>query len=187
VIRQSLAQIAETFLAHVQEVVGEDGGGAYAIIGHSLGNVITRLVSPDLPPGFERFIMLAPPNRPVAMAKLLRNNPVFRLATQDAGQKIGDETFYETLPLPTVPSLIIAGTLGPRASWLPFGDSPNDSVVGLEETRLEGVPVLEVPGVHTFLMNRLDVFQAIRDFLIACDSPKVLALPRETDTLAKID
>ena len=30
-------------------------------------------------------------------------------------------------------------------------------------TRLDGVPVLEVPGIHSFLMNRTDVFAAIKE------------------------
>jgi len=178
-----LQTIADGFTRHVQEVLEQDGEEArrelatgdavgesparpsYAVVGHSLGNIITRLASPLLPVGFRRFIMLAPPNRPSVMARLLRDNPVFRLATRDAGQKISDDEFYARLPVPQVPSLIIAGTQGPRSSWLPFEGQPNDSVVRVEETRLDGVPTLEVPGIHTFLMNRSDVQAAIENFL----------------------
>ncbi len=35
----------------------------YAVIGHSLGNLLTRLASPELPAGFCRFVQLAPPNQ----------------------------------------------------------------------------------------------------------------------------
>ncbi len=178
-----LQTIANSFVSHVREVVEQDSEetrrelaagefaseseakASYAVVGHSLGNIITRLASPLLPVGFRRFIMLAPPNRPSVMARMLRDNPVFRLATRDAGQKIGDEEFYARLPVPQVPSLIIAGTQGPRSPWLPFEGQPNDAVVRVEETHLEGVPTLEVPGIHTFLMNRSDVQQAIETFL----------------------
>ncbi len=161
----SFDEIAEEFLDHVREVVTADDGGDYAIVGHSLGNIIARSVDPRLPPGFARSIMLAPPNQPAVLARLLKDNPIFRLATQDAGQSLGDDAFYAQLPKPSAPALIIAGTRGPRAPWLPFGGEKNDSVVRLQETFIEGVPVVEVPGVHTFLMNRRDVFSHIRDFL----------------------
>lgn len=178
-----LQSIGDRFAEHVEAVLEQDRADAeqqptdagvmareapqqaYAIVGHSLGNIITRLASPKLPPGFCRFIMLAPPNQPSVMAQRLKDNPVFRLATRDAGQKVGDEEFYSQLPIPSVPSLIIAGTQGPRSSWLPFEGEPNDAVVRVEETRLDGIPTLEVPGIHTFLMNRSDVHEAIVAFL----------------------
>ncbi len=165
-----LERIAERFVDRVRQVTAEDAGGeggepAYAVVGHSLGNLITRLASPRLPPGFRRFAMLAPPNSSPVIARTLRHNPLFRAATRDTGQKLSDEEFYARLPVPEVPSLIIAGTRGPRAAWLPFGGDPNDSILKVEETRLAGIPAIEVPGVHTFLMNRRDVFDAVRDFL----------------------
>lgn len=166
----SLQEIADRFAEHVCKVVAADREKStqpepYAVIGHSLGNIITRKASSRLPEGLSRFVMLAPPNRSPAMARFLKNNPVFRAATRDAGQKLADPTFYQDLPVPEVPSLIIAGTRGPRAPWLPFQGQPNDSVVGLEETRLAGIPVLEVPAIHTYIMNRGDVFEALRTFL----------------------
>lgn len=169
--RQTLEEIVDRFVDTVRAKVEapETGNGTrtepYAVVGHSLGNVITRLASPRLPPGFARFVMLAPPNRPPALARAMRENPFFRRATHDAGRKLTDGAFFEEVPIPDVPSLIIAGTRGPRAAWLPFGGAPNDSIVGVEETRLPGVPSVEVHGVHTFLMNRRDVFALVRGFL----------------------
>lgn len=136
----------------------------YAIIGHSLGNLVARLASPELPVGFCRFAMLAPPNRPPVMAQALKDNPLFRAFTRDAGRRLADDGFFASLPVPRVPSLIIAGNGGPRAAWLPFAGTPNDAILRVDETRLEGVPMIEVPGVHTFLMNRTDVFAAICEF-----------------------
>ncbi len=140
------------------------GSPRYAIIGHSLGNLVARLASPELPAGFCRFAMLAPPNRPPVMAHTLKDNPLFQAFTRDAGRRLADNDFFTSLPVPKVRSLIIAGNGGPRASWLPFAGRPNDAILRVEETRLEGVPMIEVPGVHTFLMNRADVFAAICEF-----------------------
>jgi alpha-beta hydrolase superfamily lysophospholipase len=167
-----LEEIAGRFAAHVGRVVAADAerSGAetgYAVVSHSLGGVVARLAAPRLPPGLSCCVMLAPPNRPPAAARALAENPVFRLLTQDAGRKINDPEFFAGLPVPEVPLLVVAGTRGPRAAWLPHGGRPNDSVLQVDETRLEGAATVTVHGVHTFLMNRKDVFDAVRSFFAA--------------------
>jgi pimeloyl-ACP methyl ester carboxylesterase len=164
-----LADIYGRFQHHVKRVLAADreavgGEMPWAVVGHSLGGIITRLASPELPGGWRAFVMLAPPNRPPAMATALRDNPIFRFVTRDAGRKLTDPAFYEGMPRPDVPTLVVAGTRGPRDPRLPFKGAVNDSVVSLAETRLEGARTLEIPAVHTFLMNRADVFAAIREF-----------------------
>ena len=179
VTRDDLETIAEAFLARVTRVLEEDRshgrGGEYAIVGHSLGNIITRMISAELPAGFSRFMMLAPPNHSPVIARVLRKNLLFRLITRDAGQKLADDGFYDRLPVANVPSLVIAGTRGPRASWLPFAGERNDSIVGVEEARLDGVPMIEIPAVHTFLMNRGDVFSLLQEFLDKGEVPSTAA------------
>lgn len=163
--------ISRRLTRHVGKVMEKDATRAgapqppYAIVGHSLGNVIARLAVPDLPPGLHRFVMLAPPNRPPAVARALQANPVFRLLTGDAGRRLVDPGFFRDLPVPGVPTLVIAGTRGPSARWLPFRGETNDGILTVRETRLEGTEHVEVRGVHTFLMNRRDVTRAIRGFL----------------------
>ncbi len=167
-----LDAITERFVDRVHQAMagdaeakgdGEKSPQRYAIVGHSLGNVVARMASPRLPPGLCRFAMLAPPNRPPVVVHTLKNNPLFRAFTRDAGRRLADEEFFATLPVPEVASVIIAGTGGPLASWLPFAGQPNDGILRVEESRLEGVRMIEVPGIHTFLMNRADVFAAILD------------------------
>ena len=84
-----------------------------------------------------------------------------------------DPSFYDDLPVPDVPSLVVAGDAGPDFGWMPF-DGPHDAVVQVAETRLGDVPVLKIPAMHTFLMNRRDVTDAIVDFLEHGDGEKVL-------------
>ncbi len=169
VTRETLQDIAERLVRRVAKALASDGQDArcepYAIVGHSLGNVIARLASPGLPPGLASMVMIAPPNRPAIAARWLVDNAVYRVLTRDAGQKLADPEFFERLPAPFVPTLVIAGTVGLKASWLPFEGRPNDGVVALEETHLEGATTLEVEGIHTFLMNRRDVFEAVHGFL----------------------
>jgi hypothetical protein len=159
VTRDSLDVIAHKF----KTVVDGHGPGEFAVIGHSLGNVVTRMLLPL--DGLARFIMLAPPNQPPVIARALEGNPVFKALTKDAGQKLVDAAFYAKLPVPTVPTLIVAGTRGPRASWLPFRGQPSDGVVRVEETRLPGVPHVEVPAIHTFIMNDAEVANLALKFI----------------------
>jgi triacylglycerol lipase len=163
VTRDTLEGIAGRFTDHVEK---HAAGEEYGVMGHSLGNVLTRLASPRLP-RMRRFIMLAPPNQPPVMARALQNSPVFRALTRDAGEKLRDPQFFERLPVPSCPSLIIAGTRGPSARFLPFRGARSDGVVAVEETRLHGVPHIEVESVHTFIMNSAEVARLALQFLKA--------------------
>jgi pimeloyl-ACP methyl ester carboxylesterase len=173
VAKDPMQSIAEQFLARIRTVLEQDMQAdptlvapiPYAVVGHSLGNIVTRLLTPRLPEGFARFVMLAPPNRSPVLARTLQRNPLFRLLTQDAGQKLADPDFYAALPMPHIPTLVMAGNAGPRANWLPFGGDHNDGVVAVDEARIDGVYFKELPALHTFIMNSGEVTQAILDFL----------------------
>jgi pimeloyl-ACP methyl ester carboxylesterase len=158
-------RFVERVLRDLAEDAADGASGGYAVVGHSLGGVITRLASPDLPPGFSRFVMLGVPNRSPAIARALGKNPAYRLLAGDAGRRLADPAFFRGLPVPDIPSLIVAGTAGPRVGWLPAGPEPNDGIVKVSETGLDGVARILVPAMHTFLMSRRDVFEAIRRFL----------------------
>jgi pimeloyl-ACP methyl ester carboxylesterase len=165
VARDPLDRIAEDFTEHISRTIARagEGGSAYAVIGHSLGNVITRLASPQLPSGFSRFAMLAPPNRSPALARAMRKNRVYRLLTGDAGQKLGDKSFFDGLPLVTVPTLVIAGQAS--APWLPFRGAPSDGIVGVAETELPGARHHVVDAAHTFIMNHPQTVRLLLEFL----------------------
>jgi len=155
----------ERVLAHDRSEAGDEATQPYAIIGHSLGNIITRYATPQLPPGLSRFIMLAPPNRPPLLARTLKQSRVYRALTGEAGQHLADPDFYDRLDRPDVPTLILAGDGGPRSRWLPFEGAPTDGVVGVEETRLGDVPHRIVPSLHTFIMNDREATRLIDHFL----------------------
>lgn len=165
--------LAADLARQAREGNGKNGAAAsrtpprYGVIGHSLGGIVARLAAPSLPDGFERFVMLAPPNRSPAVARRLASNPLFRLLFGDAGQKLASPAFYASLPCPDVPTLVIAGDRGLSAPWLPFRGEPNDGIVRLDETPLPGAPLVIVHGAHTFVMNRRDVTDAVLQFLAA--------------------
>ena len=163
---ESLDAIVERFRLHVEQAVDRYGAAEYGIVGHSLGGLITRLASPKLPSGFKAFAMLAPPNRSPVIARRLKGNPLFRALTRDVGQRLAGRELFEQAPIPEVPTLVVAGTRGPRSARLPFGGDPNDGVLRLQETHLEGAERFEIEGVHTFLMNRVDVFENLHQFFL---------------------
>lgn len=178
VLTRSIDEIVAQFHERVERVLAEDrardhtAAVPYAAVGHSLGGIVARLAAPDLPPGLERLILLAPPNHPPAIAAALQNNLLYRAFTRDAGQRLTDPEFFERLPPPPVPTLVVAGTRGPRAAWLPFAGEANDGIVRVSEAHLEGAPLLLVHGLHTFLMNRRDVARAVLQFLGAAAARK---------------
>jgi len=165
VTRDALDVIAARFVEHIERAGGVDAD--FAVVGHSLGNIVTRMALPHLP-GLRRFVMLAPPNQPPALARLLAQNPVFRALTRDAGRRLADAAgFYPTLPVPQVPTLIVAGTTGPRFARSPWQGGDNDGIVGVDETRLDGPDIthVTVEAIHTLIMNNAGVTALVQRFL----------------------
>ncbi|MDH5676526.1 MAG: lysophospholipase [Myxococcales bacterium] len=161
-----LDRIARDFVAHVRRVQAAQAGGSaagYAVVGHSLGNIITRMVVAELPPGFERFVMLAPPNRSPALARASRKSRIYRSLTGEAGKLLGDREFYAQLPIPELPTLILAG--GSNPAWLPHNDPESDGIVSIEETRLAGAEHRVVDATHTFIMNHPEAVRQVLAFL----------------------
>lgn len=171
VLTRSVDDVVERFRARVERVLAEDRARdataivPFAVVGHSLGGLVARLAAPDLPPGLRKVVLLAPPNQPPAIAAALAENRLFRTLARDAGRSLTQAEFFARLPPPEVPTLVVAGTRGPRAACLPFGGEPNDGIVRVSETHLEGASLVLVHGVHTFLMNRRDVARAVLRFL----------------------
>jgi hypothetical protein len=136
---------------------------AYHFIGHSLGNVIVRHgFREGHREGLHRIVMLAPPNGPASLASSLRHHRLYRWWTGDSGQKLADEEFYRRLPVPNVEFGVIAGDRGHRIGF----DAPNDSVVLVENTKLEGMKDwVVVHHTHTLIMIASDTAELCARFL----------------------
>lgn len=174
---ESLDAIRDRFTERVAKIRAADRAAGlsvddgYAAIGHSLGNLITRYASPRLEPGFARFVQMAPPNQSPAIARLLQTNPIFKAITQDAGRRLVDPGFFADLPVPGVPTLVLAGDAGPQLGKAHL-DVPNDGILKVAETALDGVPTVVLPCMHTFIMNRRDCTRAILSYLADPDPDK---------------
>ncbi len=138
-------------------------GEPFVLVGHSLGAVLSRGALPkiaDLP--LSACVFLAPPQRACRAARFFSSHPLYRWMNGEMGQLLADPAFFADLPRPEVRTRVFAGTAGPRAPWLPFEGEPNDGILAVEETRArDDDEVIEVPALHTFIMNSRRVAEAI--------------------------
>jgi hypothetical protein len=161
---QTFERITQRFVQIIRDDIGDE---PYAIVSHSLGGIVTRAALPELtnnPP--QHLVMLAPPNQPARIAKLMRSNAVYRWITWDCGQKLADDDFYGNLPVPTVPTTIIAGTRHFGGVWQKavFGSEAriNDGILSINETQLsDELEVISVPSRHGFIMNSREVADTV--------------------------
>ena len=158
--RESLQDLSQRLHRMTESEVRED---RFHLVGHSLGNIIIRNgFRSRIPEGLERIVMLAPPNGPSELASALRHTRIFQWWAGDSGQKLGDQDFYQGLPVPSVEFGVIAGDKGHRIGF----DDANDGVVRVEKTKLEGMAdwVL-VHHTHTLIMLARDTFELSHRFL----------------------
>jgi len=150
--------------ARLHDVVIENvRAPSFHFVGHSLGNIIVRNgFRNGFRPGLGRIVMLAPPNGPAALAGALRQSKVYQWYTGDSGQKLADDAFFRSLPVPSVDFGIIAGDRGHRIA---FRDA-NDGVVRVENTKLAGMrDWVLVHHTHTFIMMAKDTYTLCSRFL----------------------
>ncbi|MEM9568721.1 MAG: alpha/beta hydrolase [Cyanobacteria bacterium P01_E01_bin.34] len=146
--------------------------GDYAIIGHSLGGLLTRsaLAHGELALPNHVF-MLGTPNQSPRMARLAWQWLLpFRWFSRDCGQKLASVDWYATLAPPEFAYTTIAGTVGLTGDWSPFAEQTNDGLVGVDEVAISASErPFEVPSIHTLLMGNPQVQQAIVETLSRCE------------------
>jgi hypothetical protein len=112
-----------------------------------------------------RIVMIAPPNRGSAIARLLEDVPAYRLIYGAAGQQLTPEEVAR-VPMLDHPFAIIAGGTGDGGGFNPLLPGDDDGTVGLAETRLEGAKdFLVVPAIHATISNHRKTIRATINFL----------------------
>lgn len=138
-------------------------GRPVGLVAHSLGGLLLRKVLPEVPElRVHRLVMLGTPNRPPRLAALAWGWLPFRCFARDCGRFLASPFLIPAVPTPAVPYTLIAGTAGPRRSWLPHGDEPNDGIVSVSEVRVrdDDRPLL-LPVWHSFMMDHSGVREAV--------------------------
>jgi pimeloyl-ACP methyl ester carboxylesterase len=145
-------------------------------VGHSMGNIVLRHYVGDLQRTgqtdklnrLKSTVMLGPPNQGAAIARQLAKTGVFGWVAGKGGLELGPgwSDFQAKLATPPCPFGIVSGKLSDSAITNPLVQGESDFVVSVEETRLDGAAdTLEVPKLHSFLMDDSGVQQATANFI----------------------
>ncbi len=145
-------------------------------VGHSMGNIVLRHAISDWQQAgatqildrIEHVVMLGPPNQGASIARQLSKTGVFGWVAGEGALELGSNwsKLESHLATPHCPFGIIAGRLSKTAFSNPLVEGEGDFVVSVEETKLAGaVDFLEVPIMHTFMMDDPTVQQAVANFL----------------------
>ena len=171
--RDSISQHA----AALREVVeGLPVNTRIDFIGHSMGNIVVRHAIGDWQQNdpqsvinrIEHVVMLGPPNQGASIARQLAKTGVFGWVAGEGALELGKRwhELESKLATPPCPFGIVAGRLSESSISNPLVDGAGDFVVSVEETRLAGsADFLEVPVLHSFLMDSTDVQRAVANFL----------------------
>lgn len=163
--------------AALREVVaGLPPGPKIDFVGHSMGNIVVRHAVGDwMQAGdqatldrIHRVVMLGPPNQGSSIARLMSRTGVFGWVAGPGGLELGPQwsDIEAKLATPSCPFGIIAGRLPDETIANPLVDGHGDFIVSVEETKLDGAAdFLEVPCMHTFIMDDERVQQATLRFL----------------------
>jgi hypothetical protein len=158
-------------------IAGLEGIDEIHFVCHSLGNIVVRRYlgeaqaaaprwQPD--PRIKRMVMLGPPNCGAELARLGKNNKLFRLVAGPSGHALAEDwnPAGALLATPAFEFAIIAGGQGSAGGINPLVGGDDDALVSVSETRLAGArDFLVLPCWHNELMNDAESRRAIRTFL----------------------
>lgn len=136
---------------------------------HSMGGIVARRVlsQRDFPKA-HRLVMIAPPNQGAVMADLLLGWWPSQYVFGPAGKQLGTEadSYVRNVGVPTCEFGVIAGAKGNRKGWNPFIPGDDDGLVGIDETRLDGMSdFVTVRALHTGIMKRRESIRQTIAFL----------------------
>jgi hypothetical protein len=160
-VSETFDRIVERLRVRLQILASQ---GAYGIVAHSLGGLLTRAALGSsclkMP---QHIVMLGTPNQAPRLALHAWRLPPFRWWTGQCGLNLTNPEFFVSLPKIESPYTIVAGTGGWRGFGSPFGDELNDGIVALNETRLSHQDrLIQLPVFHTFMMNNPIVQKTVK-------------------------
>jgi hypothetical protein len=152
-----------------------EGGTPYQVdfVTHSMGGLVARwLLTHQAVPAVRRLVQLVPPNCGSSKARRFRRNALFRLlyGTRAGAQLAEDPSgIFAECGIPSGVEMGILAGVGGSLLTIPTralaGTGPHDGVVTLEETRLPGVVLKEVPYGHTTILFRRGAMEEVAHFL----------------------
>ena len=166
--QNSVAKSA-AFLRQLIDNLGPDVEEIY-FVGHSLGNiVIRRYLNEHKDERIRRIVMLGPPNQGSRLARIFRNNILFKAAAGRGGQELSNdwEKLQPTLATPKCEFGIIAGAQNESNGFNNLLlEGKDDWTVSLAETRLAGAhDTYRVAAFHGHLVSHPEAIKATERFL----------------------
>lgn len=160
-------ELAELLTSEIRRHVSADQ--RLHFVTHSLGGVLVRaMLVEELPPNLGRTVMLAPPNKGSELADMLGERVPFRWMLGPTLRRLGtvEDSFPRMLPKPQFELGVIAGTSPVNPLSAAFVSSPNDGIVSVESTRIDGMAdFIIVNRSHTFIMYADEVKAEVSHFL----------------------
>lgn len=136
--RQGVAAHADDLARLIENL---EGVKEVSFVTHSMGALVVRELldhasMQETNIVFRRLVMIAPPNRGSAIARLLKDNKVYGWLTTETGRDLTPGK-AKTFAVPNIDFAIIAGGRGDGVGFNPILEGDDDGVVTVRETRLQ--------------------------------------------------
>lgn len=135
--------------------------GTIHFVTHSLGGILLRVyLEHEELEDLGRVVMLGPPNQGSELVESLLHVPGFKTIGGPASVELGtsDDNILSNLSPVDFDLGIIAGTTSINPLGFLFMPGPNDSIVSVENTKVEGMKAhLVLPVTHQLMMRNNEV------------------------------
>ncbi len=162
----SVAQAVELIRPRLEAIPPES---KLYLVTHSMGGIIARLwIARFKPPNLARVVMFAPPNHGTQLADRLKPRPLFRaiLGPAFADLSAAPRSLPNRLPPPDFEVGIIAGSRALNPVGCRLLPKPNDGIVPVQSTRLQGMSDhIVVPYSHRMMLSVPSVLERAVHFL----------------------